>query len=1007
MIALGMLCVALLAACSTEEPLPQQDPAETPEATRGETAAATPADRSFEKAQAFAAPAQFDSAAFYFEQAGRLYEEDQNWEGYVRCYNMLGQIARQQGRFGQAMEHLQHALETGRARLGETHAQVATSYGQIGIVHAIGGNYDEAVALWNKALPVQRAVYGDEHPNLATLYNNLGNVAGTKGDYARALDHYDKAASIWSAAQGEQHPSVARSYNNMGVIYGKQGDYTRALDHFNKAASIWIAAQGEQHPEVARNYQNMGVIYRNNNDHEQALTYYQKALAIRQATGGEQHPQVAQLYNNIGTVYLEQGAYQEALAYYQKSLTLKQATLGPQHPNVVETYGNIGDVYHRQGDYQQALAFYNKALPIAQAAFGPQHPDVAGTYNRIGAAFRDSGQYEAALEVYRQAFSANRLEGATSDSVLNPPLEGVLDDDVLLESLRQQAQTLTARYAAPPHRRADLEAALATYRHAARLLDQMRSSYKAEGSKLYWAEKATDLYDQAVQTALTLYHETGEPAFKETAFLFAEKSKAGILLEALSDAEAKAFAGIPDTLLQQERALRIDLAYYEQSLTRERLKEEKADSARVARWQDKMFDLQQAYQRLAEHLETDYPDYYNLKYQVKTATIETLDQQLDAETALVEYFIGADSIFIFTLAQGAFDVTTAARDSLLEEHVTQLRQGIIEQNYDRYTTHAHRLYQVLLEPVAAITEGRRLIVVPDGILNYLPFETLLTKLPDDEEESLKDYRALAYLIDQHALSYAYSATLLLDLLDKQRPRTPRDFVAFAPVFAEGLPTGTRGAALAEANQASDSTRGLAAGALPASRTEVTGILEHFRGTYGFFEKTFGNRARVYLDQQANEANLKAPDLAAYRYVHLATHGFVNEAAPALSGIVLARDPGSPEDGILHLGEVYTLQLNAELVVLSACESGLGQIARGEGMIGLTRGFLYAGAANVLVSLWQADDTQTADLMMRFYEEMLQQTGKPEALRTAKRALIQQNPRYARPYYWAPFVLIGT
>jgi CHAT domain-containing protein len=228
------------------------------------------------------------------------------------------------------------------------------------------------------------------------------------------------------------------------------------------------------------------------------------------------------------------------------------------------------------------------------------------------------------------------------------------------------------------------------------------------------------------------------------------------------------------------------------------------------------------------------------------------------------------------------------------------------------------------------------------------------------------------------------------------------------VFPAGLPADSRGADFVAANLAKDSVRtaGRVFGYLSASKQEVTGVLEQFKSRQGFFARWFDNKAHAYLEHEAKEANLKSTALRDYRYVHFATHGLFNEKSPKLSGLVMAQDTTSNEDGILYLGEIYNLDLNADLVTLSACETGLGQIAKGEGIIGLTRGFLYAGAANLLVSLWQVNDQTTADLMVDFYGNMLNGQTKAVALRQAKLNLIRSHPEYAKPYYWAPFVLVG-
>jgi CHAT domain-containing protein len=387
--------------------------------------------------------------------------------------------------------------------------------------------------------------------------------------------------------------------------------------------------------------------------------------------------------------------------------------------------------------------------------------------------------------------------------------------------------------------------------------------------------------------------------------------------------------------------------------------------------------------------------------------VPEVQQLLDDKTALMEYFTGKDSIFIFAITKDNFAVKTSAKDSLLERQIEQLRQGIVKQDFATYTQAAHLLYQTLLAPVANELDNKNLIIVPDGTLSAIPLEALLTEQVAGGNS--QDYTTLPYLINDHAISYAYSVTLLQQEQTRKNRATKRDYLAFAPVFANGLPAGTRGGDFLKENLSRDSV--LAAtrvrGYLPMTKKEVTGILNRFESSYGFFERWFGNKSRVYLEREAKEEKLKSGDVGDYRILHFATHGLVNEKNPKLSGLLLAQeDSTSKEDGILHLGEIYNLNLNADLVVLSACETGLGQVAKGEGIIGLTRGFLYAGASNLLVSLWQVSDATTADLMVDFYDKMLGGMSKPEALREAKLQMIRRHAEFAKPYYWAPFILVG-
>ena len=975
---------------------------------------------------------EFDQALEFYNKAITIHlaTQGEQQSEVADSYGNMGIVHYLLGDFDQALDFLIKALHIRLAALGEQHPDVAQSYNNIGLVHYARGDYDQALEFYNKANAIRIAVLGDEkHPDIAGSYGNIGVVYYFKGDYDRALEFFRKALAIHVTALGEQHPDVARDYNNMGGVYYDRSDYDRALEFFRKALAIHFAAHGgEQHSDVADGYNNLGLVHAARGDYDQALESYNRALSIRLATLGEQHPAVAESYHNLGFVYAKQGNSTKALDAYNLALRIRRAAQGEQHPAVAEGYNNMGDVYRESGVYGQALDHYAKALRIRRATLGEQHPDVAQSYTNLGLVHAARGNHNQALDLYQQALHANVPGFVTSNPYINPSLDSVFSEDILLKSLFAKATSLSTRYSEESGYRSDLEAAFSTYRLAADLIDRMRHGYKADGSKLFLAENATEIYDQAIQTAMKLHRETGMEAYREETFLFAEKSKAGVLLDAFAEVQAKEVAGIPDTLLQQEYQLRVDLAGYEINLARERSKPlGERNSAQISLWENKLFNLNGAYQDLIRLFEQVYLDYFNLKYQTRAVSVDTLQQKLlNNNTALLAYFVGIDSLYIFTLTQHTFDVRPVARDSLLERKIQNLRLGILTQDYDLYTRHAHQLYQDLIAPVRDQLVRKHLIVVPDGVLNYVPFEALLTQ---EARQNIRDYRSLPYFVEDHAVSYAYSATLLAQERPRKREESgssadslklnithpckrgepERDLLAFAPVFAEGMPSSIR-----KTLAALDTTWdiGSGTGALPASREEVQGIRGLFLSQYGFIrtllERFLPSRSLVLLERKASEEKLKAAEAALYRYLHVATHGFVNEASPALSQLLLMpedEDPALGQDGILHLAEVYTLCLNADLVALSACDTGLGQLARGEGVIGLTRGFLYAGAKSVLVSLWKVDDVQTRDLMVAFYGEMLKEAGNAEALQAAKMKLIQGQAKYAKPYYWAAFILV--
>ncbi|NNE35739.1 MAG: CHAT domain-containing protein [Rhodothermales bacterium] len=321
-------------------------------------------------------------------------------------------------------------------------------------------------------------------------------------------------------------------------------------------------------------------------------------------------------------------------------------------------------------------------------------------------------------------------------------------------------------------------------------------------------------------------------------------------------------------------------------------------------------------------------------------------------------------------------------------------RALTRQTYHNYVTSASALYRQLLQPLDDMLGNKDHIIVPHGILHNLPFETLLFEEVDVPTDSTSlSYSTLPYLLKRNAISYSYSATLRHILGRRQSIPVDRQFLGIAPIDygSASKPDGPFSGKIAT---------------LPGAKAEVTEILNLFSPAYRPVLRRLDTRSYVSLGRRASEQSVEEMELDRYRYIHFATHGLVNDSIPELSGLLM--HPSSQDaDDILHLGEIYSLNLNADLVVLSACETGKGKIVTGSGVVGLTGGFLYAGARNVVVSLWQVDDFSAGTLMKPFYVRFLRRSGYRQALRSAKLEMIASEGKQARPYYWAPFILFDS
>jgi CHAT domain-containing protein/Tfp pilus assembly protein PilF len=698
----------------------------------------TRANRYYLNAKRFLENSQFDSASTYYERASAIYEYAGANERVVRCYNEMGDTFRKKGDFEGAKKYLDRALETGRNKLGEDHLEVAHTY------------------------------------------NNLGVLSYLQGDHDEALTYYHEALSIRLKRLNEDHTVIARMYNNMALIYGYiQGNYDKAIEFLEKSLSIQIKKYGEVHQEVGGIYNNIGNIYFLKQDYEKAVEFQEKSLTIKIELLGERHPDVATSYNNIGIIYEETELYDDAIAYYRKALNIILGTIGESTSTAAHFYSSLGSAYQKKGNAQNAIAFQQKALNIRLQVFGDKHPDVAVSYHELGEVFEQQNNFDKALDYYQKSIISLVVDFHDLDVYVNPRLENMSSTTKLLSALERKAHALENRYTEQSHDIQDIKASLSTFELATTLIDVMMRDYEAEEAKIFLREKTHNIYNKAVGAALELYELTHEGQYKEKAFTLVERSKAGILRQILLEYKAKEFAGIPDSLLDRERQFRIDLASFEKRLFDEKNKKVNADSSQIVLLQDKLFGLRRDYETLIHRFEIEYPNYYNLKYRLQTISPKEIQQRIIAEnTVLVEYFIGDQTIVIFTIDQNHFNVTAVKKNAYFERNVRSMRTGLVERDYQQYTENAFRLYQLLMEPIASKIKGKNLIIIPDGILGYIPFEALITGRSDSMDE---DYKKLSYLINNHRMYYSYSATLLHEnMMSKQKSGKCR-CMGFAPV----------------------------------------------------------------------------------------------------------------------------------------------------------------------------------------------------------------------------------
>ncbi|WP_395276085.1 CHAT domain-containing protein [Halalkalibaculum sp. DA384] len=980
----------------------------------------------FQKADSLQKFARYDSSSSYFERAARLYEKAGSWRRVVdsninlainsiesaryetantaiaqtedlvqehtpgsprlraKLLRLGARLDMEQSQYDSAITKIQKGLELLSGQQQEYARLRAYLLLYLGEVYDSQGKLELAMEQFFQSLDI---FHRSEPPGslfVSKVYNSIGATYQKMGDNGTAMEYYRKSIEIDRNLLGPDHPNVARGINNIAIIHYYRGDYQQALDYMKEATQTLSRYWGEQHPQVAAGYNNISIVYSETGNLEASVRYMRRSIEIKEQVIGKVNLDVAIGYQNLGALHYDMEAYDQAIKYYKKALSLHRQIFEGRHPEIANIYANLGEAYSAKKAYDEALQWLEKDLEMNIPLLGSEHPFIADTHTKIAQNFMRQQNPEAALQHIQKAISIlsgnnpgeNGGQEGVHDSVTHPVL--------LMEALQGRGEAYRALFQQTGELDY-LEKAMETYLSASSLVNNMQAGYRSDESKLVLAERADAIYKRGLDTAYQLYRRTGSSKQVAYALFFAEQGKAQVLLRQLKEMEAKSFAGVPDSLISREQQLRRQITRVHRSIAEKTDRETHIDSLQMTSLQDSVFTLKQQLSAHIEQLEREYPQYYRLKYQEVTITPEDVKAMLKPGQTMIEYASGRNALYAFVVNRAQIRLQKVGADTTLDSLIHQFRTVIEENDKQEFAHTSNRLYETLIAPLAPHVKSSSLIIIPDGTLHYLPFEALTTKPAGPET----DYQEMPYLLEQHAISYAPSATLLQFWRQDQRQEGHKSLVGVAPVFSQYQEQ-------AGTNKSRDTPP---VHALPLSRYEVQQV-DSIMNSKGYLTK-------LYLEQEASEAIFKQSVQEQYEIIHLATHAFLSQDSVTAPGIHFAREPGhqEDEDGILRLQEVYNLQLNARLVVLSACETGLGKLQRGEGIISLARAFEYAGAQNLLVSLWKVDDRSTSELMIEFYRHLDNNGSLREAARQAKLHLLNES-QYAAPRFWAPFVLIG-
>jgi len=937
-----------------------------------------------------------------YQEALELYRKAGDSRGEAETLDGIGAVHESLGEMWKALDKFNEALPIKRAignRSGE-----ATTLSNIGAVYQSLGEMRKALDKYNEALPIKRAV-GDRQGE-AVILGNIGAVYRSLGEMRKALDEYNEALPIKRAVGDRQ--GEASTLHNIGTVYQELGEMQKALDNYNEALPI-VRATGYRQGEVVT-LNNIGALYRSLGEMRKALDKYNEALTIARVIGNRQGE--ALTLNNIGAVYDSLGVTQKALEKYNEALPIRRAV--GDLTGEAATLNNIGSVYQSLGDMRKALEIFNEALSISQAI--GSRIEEGRTLHNIGAAYNSLGESRKALDNFNEALSIRRAIGARSE----------------------EAQTLL-RIAQVEQTHDNLTLARQSIEQAISIIESIRANISGQGLRASFFASQQEFYESYIGLLMQMSKQNPDAAFDAVALAVSERARARSLLELLKEARADIRQGVDSSLLARERSLQQLLNA--KAAAQFALLNRKHTPAQADAFAKEIASITTEYEELRAQIRARSPRYAALTQPQPLSLAEIQEQVLDPDTLLLEYSLGDDASYLFVVSKTSItwrrlpkraEIEAAARRVRKLLTAPQPQPGDAEAKYqarvkearEGYWTQAAALSHMLLGPVASQLGKKRLVIVADGALQYIPFAAL--PAPSLGNDGGRNSGAEPQpLFVEHEIVNLPSASTLATLRRETAGRKPAEkslAVLADPVFTDDDTRVRRDVGKAEAKGK--------AGSADSDRTDVVSLQMTRSGretevigaeaSFGRLLSTRREAAAISalvperegmqaLDFEASRTTALRPELGEYRIVHFATHGMLNNVHPELSGIVLSLvdKEGHQQNGFLRLQDIYNLKLSAELVVLSACQTGLGKEIKGEGLIGLTRGFMYAGAPRIVASLWKVDDRATSELMKRFYQGLL----GPEALRPAgalrqAQLSIWKQRQWREPYYWAAFVLQG-
>lgn len=860
------------------------------------------------------------------------------------------------------------------------------------VVYYRQGNYSKALECAQKCIKQTSTLeYGEERYILNLT--DIGVLHLSLGNYEAAEPLLMKVVELTKATYGEINSDYLLSLNNLADLYKKLNKFDESEQLFLQALTIAEKLNGKENQYYAIVANNLGALYYNQGRYNESIKSFLEAKSINKKISPPNDLKYIANNNNIAALYLLVGKTQKAIGIYEETLDAYEKIVGTNHIAYSTNLANYAAAISQDSaTRRQSKALYLKVLQIEEAVTGKHNPNYFGTLSSIGLVCSQLGESEEALGYFQQGlaintknpnFDLNNLESLPNASFMSRSKSLFLFENLTNHYEQEYWKTKNPDFLKKEQEVIDV---------AIKVSHKVREEFTTEKDKLYSLRKIKSLLDQGLKNlALLSSIYPDDSQYAQKAFQFAEQNKSILLNENLKGQQVSNLGYLPDSLLQEEYALQKRFSALKRKESQSSSKKEKAAIAKD------LSALLIEINTFKRFLKKDYPQYYQLKYQNTVPSQTSIQNLLDSETALVEYFVSHSVVYCFFITQDNLEFTSipVKRDTL-NQKIKLLRQALSDHSFilknpnktfDNFTQGAHWFYKMFVPKQLKSKSIKNIVVVTDGNLGHLPFEIFLQK---PVNQSVESYTELPYLINDYNISYAYSANLWQQLKSNSNTSLAANgqMLAFAAAYPK-----LDSSKLQALRTPSNTALRLKLSPLSAAKAEVQHLSQYFKGQF--------------VDGlNANEAFFKE-HASQYSVIHLAMHGILNERLPILSALAFSENLDSLEDNFLQAYEIAQLKLSNQLVVLSACETGFGKYQQGEGVLSLARSFMYAGVPSLVVSLWQINDQSTAILMELFYQNLAQGMNKDAALRQAKLSYLKSATDIAaHPALWSPLIQLG-